>query len=424
MSENSNSSNSGCGIWSVIFVLLIALFFCNKCVYPVLNEKEIRNDSRITQLVFLDSPDAVVDGRDICPLMKCKKWGFMSKNTHMLYTIKGADSCAVISDVFDKVGPNDYLYDGKLITDNPIAPITELSGIKGGETLWVRLVEDGMTRINNREVYVYSKFYLHPRSEDQHPFQWIDSCLVHARKEVDNPWIKAVFVSKEAGTYSDLFIGDYTPSTYEPEEYIAKLDKNAYQERNLSSLKINDVDIKYYCEGYAANVKVTFEPVTDTLFCRFVYHVITEYNWARSANNTRFGWRGEYIMPGQTEVEFNITPDRYYDFEKIADLAIVGVTEGDSLKIVMQNLSHNLFGQESSDGYFYYNTYDHRSSFWQKITLRRDLCASHVIVYDIFIAILGITLLLFDDKKSRIIGISIIALTVIYAIMWFILVFF
>ena len=211
------------------------------------------------------------------------------------------------------------------------------------------------------------------------------------------------------------------------------------KERNYTSLKIDDVDIAYHCEDAAANVTVTFEPVVDTLKCRFVYQLIEDIgSWSpRSKDNTRFGYHSTYIIPGQTEYEFNVCPERIAkDFNdphvpesmmgvsasghildrscytpKIADLALIGIIDGDSLK-------NN-----------YLNTYDHRSSFWQKITLKRDLSPAR---WRLILAIvLGIVAYICLDsavynsdraqKIALIILCVIISLIIIYGIMWVIL---
>ena len=479
MSENSNSndnsksnsnSNSGClsdilESWLIVF--LIVLFCCNKCVYPVLDDIEIYNNTEFTQLVFIDSTDVTIDGKYICPAVKCENGGFLSEHTHMIYTISGADSCAVISDAFTEVSNNDYLYSGKLITDKPFVPIRSLSNLKGGETLDITLVEDGYSRINTRNATVHNKFYVLPRSESQSFANWMDSCLVAGLKDVDDPYISAVFIS-EGKVDRGIFIGDYTSSGYEPEQYIAKLNKDAYKERNNTPLQINDVEITYHCEGTAANVKVTFEPLADTLSCSFIYHAINEYNWARTDNNTRYGYKSTTIVPGQTKYEFNITPEvicnDLYSCEKIADLALVGIENVTSLYLkrpdfvaeLDESFRNTRLGQafEGSSAqenwkkeqeefrrkFGYRSTppvsmdYDHRSSFWQKITLRPDLCAAWwKLLIAVALAILSIIGYLYVDdnySKSRkrtiltAISVVMLILTVAYAVLWFVLAFF
>ena len=474
MSENSNSndnsksnsnSNSNSGwlsdiLESWLIVFLIVLFCCNKCVYPVLDDIEIDNNTEFIQLVFIDNTDVTIDGKYICPAVKCEKGGFLSEHTHMIYTISGADSCAVISDAFTEVSNNDYLYSGKLITDKPFVPIRSLSNLKGGETLDISLVEDGYSRIYTRNATVHNKFYVVPRSESQSFANWMDSCRLAGLKDVDDPYISAVFIS-EGKVDRGMFIGDYTSSGYEPEQYIAKLNKDAYKDRNNTPLQINDVDITYHCEGTAANVKVTFGPLADTLNCSFIYHAINEYNWARTDNNTRYGYKSTTIVPGQTKYEFNITPEVICNdldsYEKIADLALVGVEEGDDLCIrpfpliyrmgeaawrsnrefalTLSGSSRNGTLTELSESKAEsIMDYDHRSSFWQKITLRPDLCAAWwKLLIAVALAILSIIGYLYVDdnysegrKRTILTAISVVMLilTVAYAVLWFVLAFF
>jgi hypothetical protein len=466
MSENSNSSdNSKSGSWfgglvDLVLVLLVAFACCNKCVHLVLDDTELANNAEFTQLVFVDGSEDSIDGSHICPAIKSKKGGFLSEHTEILYTISGADSCAVISDAFDAISNGKYLYSGKLITDNPFVPITTLSNLKGGETLNISLVEDGYTRIYTRNATVYNKFHVVPRSENQSFANWMDSCRVAGLKDVDDPYISAVFIS-EGKVERGIFIGNYTPSKYEPEEYIAKLNKDAYRERNNTLLQINDVEITYHCEGTAANVKVTFESLADTLICSFIYHAINEYNWARTDNNTRYGYKSTTIVPGQTKYEFNITPEVICNdldsYEKIADLALVGVEEGDDLCIrpfpliyrmgeaqwrrnrefalrLLGSSPNGTLTDLSESKAESIMDYDHRSSFWQKITLRPDLCAAWwKLLIAVALAILSIIGYLYvDDNYSEgrkrtiltAIAIVMLILTIAYAVLWFVLAFF
>ena len=468
MSENSNSNgNSKSGSWfgglvDLVLVLLVAFACCNKCVHLVLDDTELANNAEFTQLVFVDGSEDTIDGSHICPAIKCKKGGFLSEHTKMLYTISGADSCAVISNAFDAISNGKYLYSGKLITDNPFVPITTLSNLKGGETLDISLVEDGYTRIYTRNASVYNKFHVVPRTESQSFANWMDSCRVAGLKDVDDPYISAVFIS-EGKVEKGIFIGDYSLSKYEQEEYIAKLNKDAYRERNNTPLQINDVEITYHCEGTAANVTVTFEPLADTLICSFIYHAINEYNWARTDNNTRFGYKSTTIVPGQTKYEFNIAPEVISNnldiYEKIADLALVGVEEGDDLciKPLIYPLSLSAWNNKmerrrervlklldsSPNGTFTdlsesraesIMDYDHRSSFWQKITLRPDLCAAWwKLLIAVALAIISIIGYLYVDdnysegrKRTILTAISVVMLilTIAYAVLWFVLAFF
>lgn len=466
MSENSNSSdNSKSGSWfgglvDLVLVLLVAFACCNKCVHLVLDDTELANNAEFTQLVFVDGSEDSIDGSHICPAIKSKKGGFLSEQTQMLYTISGADSCAVISDAFDAISNGKYLYSGKLITDNPFVPITTLSNLKGGETLNISLVEDGYTRIYTRNATVYNKFHVVPRSESQSFANWMDSCRVAGLKDVDDPYISAVFIS-EGKVGRGMFIGDYTSSGYEPEQYIAKLNKDAYKDRNNTPLQINDVVITYHCEGTAANVKVTFEPLADTLNCSFIYHAINEYNWARTDNNTRYGYKSTTIVPGQTKYEFNITPEVICNdldsYERIADLALVGVEEGNDLCIRPFPLIYRMGAAQwrrnrefalrlsgsSPNGTLTdlseskaesIMDYDHRSSFWQKITLRPDLCAAWwKLLIAVAFAILSIIGYLYVDdnysegrKRTIFTAISVVMLilTIAYAVLWFVLAFF
>ena len=471
MSENSNSNgNSKSGSWfgglvNLVLVLLVAFACCNKCVHLVLDDTELANNAEFTQLVFVDGSEDTIDGRHICPAIKCKKGGFLSEQTQMLYTISGANSCAVISDAFTEVSNNDYLYSGKLITDKPFVPIRSLSNLKGGETLDISLVEDGYSRINTRNATVHNKFYVVPRAVNQSFDNWMDSCRVAVLKDVDDPYISAVFIS-EGKVDRGIFIGDYTPSKYEPEEYIAKLDKDAYKERNNTQLQINDVEITYHCEGTAANVKVTFEPLADTLSCSFIYHAINEYNWARTDNNTRYGYKSTTIVPGQTKYEFNITPEvisnNLDSYEKIADLALVGIKNVTSLYLKRPNFigewnestrntrlgqayegsfwqentnkllerSRRIFGYKSTPSE--YMDYDHRSSFWQKITLHTDLRASWPLLLIAFAILSTIGYLYVEGnysegrKRTILTAISVVMFipTIAYAVLWFVLAFF
>ena len=78
--------------------------------------------------------------------------------------------------------------------------------------------------------------------------------------------------------------------------------------------------------------------------------------------------------------------------------------------------------------------YDHRSSFWQKITLRPDLCAAWwKLLIAVALAILSIIGYLYVDdnySKSRkrtiltAISVVMLILTVAYAVLWFVLAFF
>lgn len=451
MSENSNSnSNSGCLseiLGSGLIVFLIVLFCCNKCVYPVIDDIEIDNNTEFTQLVFIDSTDVTIDGKYICPAVKCEKGGFLSEHTHMIYTISGADSCAVISDAFTEVSNNDYLYSGKLVTDKPFVPIRSLSNLNGGETLDISLVEDGYSRINTRNATVHNKFYVVPRAVNQSFDNWMDSCLVVAGlKDIADPFFSAVFLS-EGKVEKGIFIGDYSPSKYDQEEYIAKLNKYAYKDRNNTPLQINDVVITYHCKGTAANIAVTFEPLADTLNCCFVYHAINEYDWVRTDNNIRFGFQNTTVLPGQTKYEFNITPElisnNLESHEKIADLALVGVTEGDSVVIINDSASSGLrmrvqegidqaMAESKSDMVKsdpeYVLDYDHRSSFWQKITLRPDLCASWwKLIIAVAVAVLSVIMLIAQDDKGlartivKAIAVLGLILAIAYAILWYVL---
>jgi lipopolysaccharide export LptBFGC system permease protein LptF len=160
----------------------------------------------------------------------------------------------------------------------------------------------------------------------------------------------------------------------------------------------------------------------------------------RSDENTRFRYQTTYIFPGQTEYEFNVTPELigndFDDIPKIADLALIGIIEGDSLKIkryrdntFSDQITLDLSGEESSSEYFYVNTYDHRSSFWQKITLSRDLSPAWwklilAIALGIASYVCSISVSYNSDRSQKIAVIIlcvIISLIIIYGIMWEIL---
>jgi hypothetical protein len=412
MSEHNNS-----GIFSKgIILVLIALFFCNRCVYTVLEDTEITNNTKCTQMVFVDSSDVTIDGNTICPAIKCSKGGFLSQHTQMLYKIEGDASNIIISDAFTKISSDEYLYNGKLVTDSPFVPIFSVSNPKGGETLEVSLIEDGYTRIKTRNAAVNNKFYVVPREENQSFDNWMDSCRVVGLNDVDQPFYRAVFIS-EGRVEKGIFIGESTPSEYES-VYIARLNRNAYKDRNNTPLQIKDVEITYHCIGSAANVALTFEPLTDTLNCSFLYQTININHWRfhlpRTVLNMRFGSQNTTIVPGQTKYEFNITPDIISNTQinRITDIALVGVEVGDL---------------ESKQDYIY--DYDHRSSFLQKITLNRDLSAS---LWKLLISIALMALAWIVSKNVNIsnnlielivngILIVIFVLTIAYSILWLVL---
>ena len=352
------------------------------------------------------------------------------------------------------VDSEDVVVDGKLVY--PVVNGDPAIGNRCSEIIDLSFLEDN----DEKNAASSTKVFAVPRGEDQSIEAWIDSCRLAGINEVKAPYFRAVFIS-ENEISSGVFIGDYTPSSYEPEEYIAKLNKDAYKEMNNTPLQINDVEITYHCEGTAANVKVTFEPLADTLNCSFIYHAINEYNWARTDNNTRYGYKSTSIVPGQTKYEFNIAPEVICNdldsYEKIADLALVGVEEGDDLCIrpfpliyrmgeaawrsnrefalTLSGSSRNGTLTELSESKAEsIMDYDHRSSFWQKITLRPDLCAAWwKLLIAVALAILSIIGYLYVDdnysegrKRTILTAISVVMLilTVAYAVLWFVLAFF
>lgn len=452
MSENANSkanSNSGSffdGFSDIVILLCIALFCCNRCVYPVIDNTEIENGSDFAQAVFLDRENITIDGKYLCPAVMCEEGAFLSEHTKMLYSIEGADSNAVISDAFTKIGNGKYEYNGKLVTDTPFVPIDNLSGIKGGETLDVSLVEDSYARIHTRTANVHNRFYVVPRGEEQSFDAWRDSCRVKALDDVINPYFRAVFISGD-NVSSGIFIGDYSLSTYEREEYIAKLNQDAYKERNNTTLQINDVDIAYYCKGTAANITISFNPAPDTISCNFFYHLLYKgHIWPRKDKWARLGYQSACILPGQTKYEFNVTPERIIrsvNDDRIADLALVGVEVAECLSIIevktevsrgrsikdmaAEGVASALLNNEP-DKKYYIADYDHRSTFWQKITLKRDLSpAWWKLILAIVVGIIAFFCEVVSyssdrvEKIARIIGCVILSLTIVYAIMWVIL---
>lgn len=423
----------------LVIIFIIALCCCNTCVYPEYNGIEMENGTVVEQFMFIDTSDVTIDGSFVCPVINCEPGGFLAKRTQMLYRISGADSCAVISDAFIKTDSDEYLFTGSLITDNPIEPISTLTGIKGGEILAVDVVEDGLTRIYNREAGVLSRFYVVPRGENQTFESWKDSCRVVGMKEglMINSWAFSNFFSKGRSDWN--LIGEHSKSDYEPEEYIAKLDKNAYKTNNSTPLQIIDVDVSYYENGTAANVSVTFEPVTDSLVCNFVCQVITEYDWARTDNNISWRNRRTIIEPGQTKYEFDFIAGNIGDPEQIADVALVAVAEGYDFQIAkydgtyLDKIIIDLSIEEpKNDDVFYVDVMiDHRSSFWQKITLHRDLSAAWwklIIVVILAGFLIGICLEHIETTRSKKLLLTIIILAsvliVSYIILWFVLVFF
>ena len=448
MSENTNTeasskSNSGSffGVFADIVILLcIALFCCNRCVYPVIDNTEIENGSDFVQAVFLDRENITIDGKYLCPAVMCEEGAFLSEHTKMLYSIEGADSNAVFSDAFIKIGNGKYEYNGKLVTDTPFVPIDNLSGIKGGETLDVSLVEDSYARIHTRTANVHNRFYVVPRGEEQSFDAWRDSCRVRALDDVSNPYFRAVFISGD-NVSSGIYIGDYSLSTYEREEYIAKLNQDAYKERNNTTLQINDVDIAYYCKGTAANITISFNPVPDTISCNFFYHLLYEGNFSpRKDKSARLGYQSACILPGQTKYEFNITPERIIKSvsdDQIADLALVGVEVAECLSVIevktevgrgrsVSDRAHEGVARAMlnnvPDKKYYIADYDHRSTFWQKITLDRDLSTSWWNLV-IAIAVICASFLLFlfnGEHEDRILTLFIIicVCSVAYIILW------
>ena len=393
--------------FSSILSLIVILFSFNSC-NEVFSEKTVSPIN--TQLVFVDSEDIVVDGKLVYPVVN-----------------------------------------GEPAIGNRCSEIIDLSFLDDND---------------EKNAASVTKVFAVPRGEDQSIEAWIDSCRLAGINEVKAPYFRAVFIS-ENEISSGVFIGDYTPSSYKPNEYIAKLNKDAYKERNNTPLQINDVEITYHCEGTAANVTITFEPLADTLSCSFIYHAINEYNWARTDNNTRYGYKSTTIVPGQTKYEFNIAPEvidiDLDSYEKIADLALVGVENVTSLYLKRPNftaewdesLRNTRLGQAYEDSFWQENTnklqerarrifgykstpseymdYDHRSSFWQKITLHTDLRASWPLLLIAFaLALLFKNIL--DDVQNisnkylrtilTAISVVMLILTVAYAVLWFVLAFF
>ena len=276
------------------------------------------------------------------------------------------------------------------------------------------------------------KYYAIPRRENQ-PFErWADSCRVEAIKDVATPFFYATFIS-DGHFARGKFIGDYTPSEYKPAELLERLNRDAYKERNHTSLQINNVDVAYFCEGTAANVTVSFVPVTDTLVCNFVYQVeVRLYNYK---DNPIYGYQRAYIVPGQEKYEFNICPENFIESNKILDVALVGVTEGDSLKITTTDveLGYSLskwldyaFGEYDKECFFA-DRYDHRSSFWQKIFFNYDLSVSwwRLLLY-ITVAILSFILMSICSSERfenliLVTGYVIVAVAIIFVVLWFVL---
>ena len=312
--------------FSSILSLIVILFSFNSC-NEVFSEKTVSPIN--TQLVFVDSEDIVVDGKLVYPVVN-----------------------------------------GEPAIGNRCSEIIDLSFLDDND---------------EKNAASVTKVFAVPRGEEQSIEAWIDSCRLAGINEVKAPYFRAVFIS-ENEISRGVFIGDYTPSSYKPKEYIAKLNKDAYKERNNTPLQINDVEITYHCEGTAANVTVTFEPLADTLKCNLIYQILLCRNDI-NIRKQQYGYQRTCIVPNQTKFEFYICPDYISKdldaYDRITDIAIVGVTEADSLKIsntfdvfgfgLSGRLSY-FFGEADNHGnYFIADSYDHRATFWQKLFINRDL---------------------------------------------------
>ena len=149
----------------LILSLIVILFSFNSCdsYNEVFSEKTVSPIN--TQLVFVDSEDVVVDGKLVYPVVN-----------------------------------------GEPAIGNRCSEIIDLSFLDDND---------------EKNAASVTKVFAVPRGEDQSIEAWIDSCRLAGINEVKAPYFRAVFIS-ENEISSGVFIGDYTPSSYEPKEYIAK----------------------------------------------------------------------------------------------------------------------------------------------------------------------------------------------------------